>query len=110
MVIVKSFSVDESDMTIHHKRGDTAVFGIEVTYNGVKLTGYIGKFSVKQNLEDSNPLFEVPFGDDGLIHITHEMTKDKKAGSYNWDVEICKDGEYRTIGPFRYILLPDVTR
>lgn len=39
MVIVKSFSIDESDMTIHHKRGDTAVFGIEVTYNGVKLTG-----------------------------------------------------------------------
>lgn len=96
---------------IYHTRGDTGRLQITIKdESGKTVEGYAAYFSVKKRLKDDEYLFQADVND-GLVIITHEMTRNLPYGDYFFDIEVhTADGDVQTIGPAEYHLLPDVTK
>lgn len=96
---------------IYHTRGDTARLNVTIQYeDGEEVTGYTAMFSVKKKLKDEEYLFQQEVTD-GVIVITHDMTKNLPFGDYVYDIEVhTAEGEVQTIGPAEYHLTADVTK
>ena len=96
---------------IYHTRGDTARLNVTIQYeDGEEVTGYTAMFSVKKKLKDEEYLFQREVID-GVIVITHDMTKNLPFGDYVYDIEVhTAEGEVQTIGPAEYHLTADVTK
>jgi hypothetical protein len=105
-------SLFTKEKNIYHMRGDTGELAINITKNGVAYTmvdGDTAVFSVKKNVVDSTYLFQKNLSGNKII-FSHADTKDLEFGDYFYDIQInFSDGQVKTLGPYRYFLLADIT-
>lgn len=98
---------------ITHMRGDTDTINVALTINGAAYTMASGDkavFSVKQDLDATDYVFQLPISQDGKVKFEHSTTQGLAAGGYVWDIQLTmSDGTVQTIGPGKYKLLADVT-
>lgn len=99
-----------SNMNIYHIRGDTdSITVLPKNADGTDIEDFSAVFSVKKKYSDEHAVFQIPLKN-GTIDFAHETTQGLEPGDYVWDIELrLNDGQYQTIGPGIYHLLPDVT-
>ena len=112
---------------IYITRGDTAVFRVEASF--IFPTGYDEEekpvmitptLSVKKNLSDTDYVMQIPHKGEictsakSFPIVLRAEDTNVEPGSYYYDVQLVyeSDGEKHvyTIGPYRFIVLNDVTR
>lgn len=98
------WEIDPASYRITMTKGDTPSFKVECNIeseNG-ELEAYVPEpgdkfiFAVKQNKEDSKPLFtiEIP-SDTMLLTFKEEDTKNLELGKYIWEISLNKESGYR---------------
>lgn len=99
---------------IYQKRGDTASIIIGITRNGVAYTpveGDVIRFSVRETPQSDTYLIEPKVIASSNLKLSSDDTKDLPCGDFWYDIECAfLDGVTQTYGPYRYHLLPDITR
>lgn len=96
--------------TIRMIRGDTGMLSVTVTDDatGEEITKYCAKFTVKRNLNDNSFALQKHIID-GEIAFNHWDTQVMDYGDYFYDIQIVSGGQVQTFGPYKFVLLPDVT-
>ena len=110
------------DGTIYYQRGDTDVLALALTKNGVAYTlasGDTALLSIKKDVKQLDTYdVQKAVSSDGTITMLAADTKRLDAGLtvndpralYYYDVQISfADGQVKTIGPYRFYLLAEVT-
>lgn len=103
------------DNDLYHKRGDTASLVLGITLDGTPYTpvdGDIIRFSVREAPNSEDYLIGPKQAVNNTITFTNEDTAELDYGDYWYDIEcnFVSTGKRQTYGPYRYHLLPDITR
>lgn len=104
------FLFHEKTCAIQLTRGDTGTlnFDFQVEIDGEAVKDYTAVFHLRKNSLLTYPLLaSVPLKT-GDLFISHELTKDLKAGEYIYDIEITAGNNVMTYGPYPFIIEPDV--
>lgn len=102
------FSVRRGD--IYHIRGDTGVLLFQPTdETGKAVTDFTATLSVKKDINVDEYLLQKTCVD-GKFDFRPEDTDGLAAGTYVYDIEVHTGDDVQTIGPYKYYLMPDVTR
>lgn len=95
---------------IYHIRGDTGTLMFEPIWCGEEAPdAYTATLSVKRNLDDEAYVLQ-KHSDNGVFEFVPADTKDLDPGIYVYDIEVQAADQVSTIGPYKYVLLADVTR
>lgn len=94
---------------IYHIRGDTGTLTFEPVWNDEVPNTYTATLSVKRSIGDTEYVLQ-KISDNGIFEFLHDDTKDLEAGTYVYDIEVRVDEQVATIGPYKYMLIADVTR
>ncbi len=92
-------------------RGDTGMLSVTITDDstGEEITKYCAKFTVKRNLRDNFFALQ-KYVIDGSIAFDHWDTQTMEYGDYFYDIQVISNhGQVQTFGPYKFVLLPDVT-
>ena len=103
------FAFHEKTCVIELTRGDTGTlnFNFDVEIDGEKVKDYNAVFHLRKNsLLTYTLLAAVPL-QSGELFVSHELTKDLKAGEYIYDIEITAGKNVMTYGPYAFVIEPD---
>ena len=104
------FAFHEKTCVIELTRGDTGTlnFNFDVEIDGEKVKDYNAVFHLRKNSLLTYPLLAAVPLQSGELFVSHELTKDLKAGEYIYDIEITAGKNVMTYGPYAFVINPDV--
>lgn len=104
------FAFHEKTCVIELTRGDTGTlnFNFDVEIDGEKVKDYNAVFHLRKNSMLTYPLLAAVPLQSGELFVSHELTKDLKAGEYIYDIEITAGKNVMTYGPYAFVINPDV--
>ena len=95
---------------IYHIRGDTGVLLFQPTdETGKDVADFTATLSVKKDINADDYLLQKTCAN-GKFNFRPEDTDGLAAGTYVYDIEVHTGDDVQTIGPYKYYLMPDVTR
>lgn len=103
------FAFHEKTCVIELTRGDTGTlnFNFDVEIDGEKVKDYNAVFHLRKNSLLTYPLLAAVPLQSGELFVSHELTKDLKAGEYIYDIEITAGKNVMTYGPYAFVIEPD---
>ena len=103
------FAFHEKTCAIELTRGDTGTldFDFDVEIDGERVNDYDAVFHLRKNGLLTYPLLAAVPLQYGELFISHELTKDLKAGEYIYDIEITAGKNVMTYGPYAFVIKPD---
>ncbi len=96
---------------IYLTRGDTGIVDFAPCFcdSGEPGDSYRAILSVKKNINDKDYVLQKETTDN-LFIFEHADTKDIAPGKYIYDIEVHAEDQVDTMGPFKFVILADVTR
>ena len=103
------FAFHEKTCVLELTRGDTGTlnFNFDVEIDGEKVKDYNAVFHLRKNSLLTYPLLAAVPLQSGELFVSHELTKDLKAGEYIYDIEITAGKNVMTYGPYAFVIEPD---
>lgn len=102
------------DYDIFMTRGDTGIFNFSLCECGspedTDVYPVTAVLSVKKKASDKTYLLQKNVDDDGLFIFESHDTENIPPGKYIYDIELRSRDQVATMGPYRFTVLPDVTR
>ncbi len=95
-------------------RGDTGIFNFSLGECGspedMDVYPVTAVLSVKKKASDKTYLLQKTVDDGGLFIFESQDTENIPPGKYIYDIELRSRDQVATMGPYRFTVLPDVTR